>query len=101
MTPHQNRSSKYQIQISRTGDINNVQNFACEHEYGCYSDCLSNMYGYFEPRTTRHPGLVVSVSDFGTRGPGLIARWALITNRFSPSCFSLVLNHYFTQVISD
>ena len=28
---------------------------------------------------TGHRGLVVSVSDFGTRGPGSIAGWALIT----------------------
>ena len=37
------------------------------------------MYCYFEPRTTLHLGLVVSMSDFGTRGPGLIPWWALIT----------------------
>ena len=35
-------------------------------------------YCYFEPRTTR--GLVLSVSDFGTRGPGSIQGWALIKN---------------------
>ena len=31
-----------------------------------------NMHYYFELRTTCHRGLVLSVSDFGTRGPGSI-----------------------------
>ena len=40
------------------------------------------MYCYLETRRTRHRGLVLSVSDFGTRGPGSIPGWALITNCF-------------------
>ena len=40
------------------------------------------MYCYFEMRTTWHRGLVLCVSDFGTRGPGSIPGWALITNCF-------------------
>ena len=38
-----------------------------------------NMYCYFETCMTRHRGLVLSVSDFRTRGPGSIRGWALIT----------------------
>ena len=38
-----------------------------------------NMYCYFETRTTWHRGLELSVSDFGTRGPGSIRGWAHIT----------------------
>ena len=40
------------------------------------------MYCYLETRRTRHRGLVLSLSDFGTRGPGSIPGWALITNCF-------------------
>ena len=42
----------------------------------------SIMYCYFEPRTTCRRGLVHSVSDFGTRGPGSLPGWAFITNFF-------------------
>ena len=52
---------------------NNVKNFplylVCEYGYGRYSDYLSNMYDYLEPRMTWPRRLVVNVSDFGTRGP--------------------------------
>ena len=44
------------------------------------------MYCYFERHTTLHRDLVLSLSDFGTRGPGSIPGWALITNCFV--CFS-------------
>ena len=37
------------------------------------------MYCYFETHITLHRGLVLSVSDFRTRGPGSIPGWALIT----------------------
>ena len=47
-----------------------------------------NMYCYFETRTTRLHGFVLSVSDFGTRRPGSIRGWALITF-FSISFFLL------------
>ena len=40
---------------------------------------MSSMCSYSEPRTT---GLVVSVSDFGTRGPGSIPGWTRIMNCF-------------------
>ena len=33
----------------------------CEYLYDRYSDCLFNIYGYFELRTTWHRGLVVIV----------------------------------------
>ena len=36
------------------------------------------MYCYFETHMTWHCGLVLSVSDFGTRGPGSIPGWTLI-----------------------
>ena len=48
-----------------------------------------NMYCYFETCTTSHRGLVLSVSDFGTRGPGSIRWWALIAF-FSFSFFLLL-----------
>ena len=47
-------------------------------EYGRYSDYLSNMYYYLELLS----GLVVSMSDSGTRGPGSIPGWALIVHCF-------------------
>ena len=43
---------------------------------------------------------MVSMSDFGTRGPGSIPGWALITNCFFfLLLFSLVMQTYFIQVI--
>ena len=58
------------------------------------------MYCYFEPGTTRHRGLVLSVSDFGTRGPGSISGWALITKCFLFFFFyPLVMQNYFIQII--
>ena len=44
------------------------------------------MYCYFERHTTLQRDLVLSVSDFGTRGPGWVPGWAFITNCFV--CFS-------------
>ena len=41
------------------------------------------MYCYFETHMTWHRGLVLSVSDFGTRGTGSIPWWAPITIFFS------------------
>ena len=60
------------------------------------------MYCYFEMRTTWHRGLVLSVSDFGTRGPGSIPGWALITKCFCFFLFfffPLVMQIYFIQEI--
>ena len=37
------------------------------------------MYCYFKTHMTLNRGLVLSVSGFGTRGPGSIPGWALIT----------------------
>ena len=48
-----------------------------KYESGRDSDCLSYMYGYFELRTTRPPGVVVSVPNYEARGPGSIPEWAL------------------------
>ena len=45
-----------------------------------YMSNIRIMYCYLETRTTRHRGLVLSVSDFGTRGPRSAPGWALITN---------------------
>ena len=56
------------------------------------------MYCYFELRTTSHLGLVVSVSDFGTRGPELIPGWALITIFFF-FFIRFVMQNYFKQEI--
>ena len=50
---------------------------------------LSNMCGYFEPSKVRHRGLVVSMSDFGTKGQGSIPGWALIASFFSSSFLPL------------
>ena len=47
------------------------------------------MYCYFETHMTSHCGLVLSVSDFGTRGQGSIPGWALITFLFFFSFFLL------------
>ena len=44
-------------------------------------------------------GLVVSVSDFGTRGKGSIPGWALITNCFFFLFFCRVIQNNFKQVI--
>ena len=60
----------------------------CEYEYGRYSDNLSNMYGYFDVPTTWPGSLMVSVSDYGKRGPGSIPGWAHIIQCF---LFLLVL----------
>ena len=58
------------------------------------------MYCYFEMRTTSHLGLVLSVSDFGTRGRRSIPGWALITNCFFFFfLFPLVMQNYFRQEI--
>ena len=54
------------------------------------------MYWYFETRTTWHRGLVLSVSDFGTRGPGSIPGWALV---FFSFFLTLVMQNYFIQEI--
>ena len=54
------------------------------------------MYCYFETHITWHRGLLLSVSDFGTRGPGSIPGWALITFFFF---FPLVMQNYFIQEI--
>ena len=70
------------IQINRSGEItSSVNNFPFYSLFANtnMADCriiLSNMYGYFEPRTTRPGSLVVSLSDFGTRGPGSTPGWA-------------------------
>ena len=98
----QNCPSQYQIQINRTcRRINNVKIRCfypvCEYEYGRYSDCLSNIYGYFDPLRTRHRGLIVSVSNFGTRGPGSIRGGHLLQIVFL--LFRLVMQNYFIQVI--
>ena len=53
------------------------------------------MYCYFEMGTTYHRGLALSVSDFGTRGPGWIPWWALITNCCFFLFFPLVMQNYF------
>ena len=44
----------------------------CEYEYVRYLDCVCKMYIYFGPYTILPHSLVVSVSDFGSRGPGSI-----------------------------
>ena len=49
---------------------------------------LSNMYDYFNARTTWPGSLVVSVLDFGNRGPGSIPGLAPIIQCF---LFLLVL----------
>ena len=56
---------------------------------------------YFETRMTRRRGLVLCVSDFGTRGPGSISGGrALMTNCFFFFfIFPLVVQNYFIQVI--
>ena len=46
---------------------------------------------------TRHRSLVVSVSDFGTRGPGSIPGWALITFFFF--LFRLVMQNNFISLM--
>ena len=82
----QSWSSQYQIQINRSDEIKQCTTFqsfylVCEYE-GRYSDCLSNMYGYFELCTIWSFGLVVNVSDFGTRGPGSIPGWVPLLSSF-------------------
>ena len=57
----------------------------------------SIMYCYFEPCMTCCRGLVHSVPDFGTRGPGSIPGWAFITNCFFFFFFPLVMQNYFIQ----
>ena len=47
---------------------------------------------------TLHRGRVVNVSDFGTRGPGSIPGWALITFLFF---FQIVMQTYFIQVVRN
>ena len=55
---------------------------------------------YFETRTTWHRGLVLSVSDFGTRGPGSIPRVDTYNNFFLfLFFFPLVMQKYFIQEI--
>ena len=105
LTLHQNWLSQYQIQTNRTGDINNVKNskfFPCMWIQIWPILELSNMYCYFEPCTTWYRRLVVSVSDFGTRWPWSVPRWALITNclfLFYFLFFHLVMQNYSMQVI--
>ena len=78
LTLHQNWSSQYQIQINRTGHINNIKNRKLYPVWPIL--VLSVQYNcYLKPHRTWHRDLVVSVSDFGTRGPGLIPGWAIIT----------------------
>ena len=46
----------------------------------------------------KRPNLVVSVSDYGTRGPGLIPMWAPSIHCFFPFLSTIMLN-YFIQVM--
>ena len=56
------------------------------------------MHCYFEPRTTSHRGLVLSVSDFRIRGPRSIPGWVLKTKCFF-FFYLLVMQNYFIQEI--
>ena len=63
---------------------------------------MSNMYSYFEQRTTWSRSLVVNVSDFGARGPGWIRGWASIIYCFLFALFlSVIMLKYFIQVLFD
>ena len=64
-----------------------VYTLGYKYESGSDSEWLSYMYGYFEPRTTRPPGLVVSVANNGARGPGSIPEWAPNINCVFSSSF--------------
>ena len=58
------------------------------------------MYVYFEQCTTWHRGLVASVLDFGTRGPGSFPAGHLLQIVFF-FFFNLVMQNHFIQVISN
>ena len=75
-TLYQNWSSQYQIQIHINRSQEIKQSTTCTYESGRDSDWLSYMYGYFEPRTARPPDLVVSVANYGDRGPDSNSEWA-------------------------
>ena len=75
LTLHLNWLSQYQILINRTGDINNVNNFEVftlkTNTHMADTRIVCPICTVISSRARLwHGGLVVSVSDFGTRGPG-------------------------------